>query len=47
MVLVVHGSNGDGQSAWKRVEWMVCHSDHKHLPQTLLFAIYHFSEYGD
>ena len=43
MVLVGYGSNDNRLRIWERVEWMVCHSDRKHLYQRPLPAIHQLS----
>ena len=45
MVLLVYGSNHNRLKVdWEKVDWMVCHSDHKHFHQRLLPIIHQFSE---
>ena len=45
MVLVGHGCNDYRLRIWEKVNWIVFHSDSKHIYQRLLLpAIHHFSE---
>ena len=44
IVVVVYGSNNNRLRVYEKVDWTVCHSDHKFLPQRVLFAITQFSE---
>ena len=45
-VLVGYGSNNNSLRVWEKFDWMVCHSDCKHLHQGLLPAIHQSSEPG-
>ena len=38
VTVLVNKNNGNKWREWQRVDWMVCQSDLKYLPQTLLLA---------
>ena len=44
MILVKYRSNNYRLTVWEKVDWMVCHSNWKHIDQRKLPVIHHFSE---
>ena len=44
IVLLEYGSNNNTLSVYEKVVWTVYYSDHKFLPQRVLFAIKQFSD---
>ena len=40
IVLVGYGSNNNRLRIYENVDWMLCHSDLKHLPERVLLAIH-------
>ena len=44
IILVGYGSNKNKSRVYEKVDWTVCHSDQKFLPQRLILAIKQFSE---
>ena len=46
MILVGYGSNDNRLTVWQRMEWVVCHSYHKHFlsEATIVPAIHQYSE---
>ena len=40
-----YGNNDKKLRVWEKMDWMVFHSDSKHLHQRLLPAMHQFSEY--
>ena len=44
IVIIGYGSNDNRLMVWGKVDWMVLHSDCKHLYQRLLHAVHQFSE---
>ena len=43
-VFVGYGSNNNRLRVYEKVDWLVYHSDLKHLPQRVLLAIHQFFE---
>ena len=41
MVLVGYRNNDNKLKVWENVDWMVCHSDRKHVHQRLLLPAVH------
>ena len=44
IVLVGYGSNNNELRVYEKVDWLVCHSGLKHIPQRVLLAIHQFFE---
>ena len=44
IVSVGYGSNNKSLRVYEKVDWLVCHSDLKHLPQRVLLAIHQLFE---
>ena len=44
IVLVGYGSNNNRLRVYEKVDWLLCHSDLKHLSQRVLLVIHQFFE---
>ena len=42
--LVGYGGSNNRLRVYEKVDWMVCHSDFKHLPKGALLSIHQFFE---